>query len=65
MTTNLVIDPPQQLSSFDIELLKIICQDYIDAIASGDDTDDFEHYIFETALECVFGANVWHFINEF
>lgn len=25
---------------------------------------DFEHYVFETAMECAFGKNVWEWWNK-
>lgn len=61
---NPTINPPKQLSSIDFEPLKKICQKYIDALADeGCADEDSAHYIFETALECIFGKDVWHFVN--
>lgn len=61
---NPTIDPPKQLSSIDVEPLKKICQDYINALANdGYADEDFDHYIFETAMECIFGKDVWRFVN--
>jgi hypothetical protein len=41
------------------------CINYIEALKSGNHhTDDIEHYIFERALEAIFGKDVWEWVNE-
>ncbi len=56
---------PKQLPSPDFEPLKKMCQDYIDALANeGYVKEDFEHYVFEKSMECIFGEDVWKFINS-
>lgn len=61
---NKTIIPPPHLSQIDIEPLKIICQNYLNALANeGYAGEDFDHYIFETAMECIFGKDVWRFVN--
>lgn len=46
--------------------LEKTCQEYIDMIASHKhyDLNDMEHYIFEAALEMLFGESVWDWVNE-
>lgn len=43
------------------------CQDYLDYIDSPeyheDGVDDYEHAIFEAALQAVFGRDVFDFVN--
>lgn len=56
---------PQQLPSLDFSPLIKICQDYINDLArEGYADDDYDHYIYETAIECVFGEDVWSWINS-
>lgn len=56
---------PKQLLLPDIEPLQRTCQDYIDAIVKdGYVHASLEHYIFECAMETVFGEDVWQFINS-
>lgn len=56
---------PQQLSSPDFIPLQEICQNYIDELAAGcRPDDDCEHYVFEAAIECCFGKDVWNWINR-
>ena len=42
------------------------CQAYIDAIATGTyhEDDDDQHYIFEAALEALYGKDIWDWIQE-
>jgi hypothetical protein len=56
---------PKQLASQNFEPLQKICQDYIDDLANkGYVDEDHSHYIFETAMNCVFGSEVWQWINK-
>ncbi len=57
---------PKLIETPDIKPLQTICQNYTnELIKNGYVRDDLEHYIFETAMETVFGKNVWQFINSF
>ena len=57
---------PQQLENIDLTALKEICQDYIDSFDATDycDDNDFEHYIYETAMTTIYGKDIWKYINE-
>lgn len=54
---------PIQVKSPDIAPLRIICQEHINELAKGGYDDGAEHYIYECAMETVFGKDVWTFIN--
>ena len=43
--------------------LKRICEQYLEHIESGETDTDDEHYIFEAAMELVFGADIWTRVN--
>jgi hypothetical protein len=58
------MEKPKQLENIDLTALKKICQDYIDNLSNDCSDDDEEHYIYETAMETIFGKNVWKYINE-
>lgn len=45
--------------------LYMICQQYIDSCEKNNHVDeDLEHYIFEAAMEAVFGPDVWKYVNK-
>lgn len=60
------MEKPKQLETIDLEALKEVCNDYINFIDSEDyhEDNDFDHYIFEAAMETVFGKDVWKYINS-
>lgn len=56
---------PKQLFQSNIDPLRKICQEYIDYLANdGFEDNDFDHYIFEVAIEAIFGPDVWKYIND-
>lgn len=59
-------EKPKQLAEFDLLLLTETCGEYIDRIASGKyhEDDDIKHYIFECAIETIYGKDVWKWINR-
>ena len=55
---------PQPLTILNLEPLKTLCQNYITELAEDGDVDeDFPNYIFESAMETVYGKDIWDFIN--
>lgn len=49
----------------DFGYLRTLCQDYIDTLSKNQFIDDEEdHYIFEAAMEAIFGKNVWEYVNH-
>lgn len=61
------MEKPKQLESVDITELRDICQEYLDFIDNDEEyheDNDNDHYIFEKAMETVFGKKVWDFINS-
>jgi len=60
---------PKQLKAEEIDLtsLRDICQSYIDFIDNDKEyceDNDYDEYIFETAMNTIFGKKVWDFINN-
>jgi|SRR5688572_8312385 len=58
---------PVKISPLEIEInpLVKICEDYIDAVWDKEYIDkDFPHWIFETAMQCVFGEKIFDKINQ-
>ena len=51
-----------------MDKLKRACEEYMNYIMSDDyheDTaTDYEHYIFEKAMESIYGKDVWNTINN-
>jgi len=57
---------PNQLVSQDFTSLREYCQDYIDELAKNQVvSEDQNQYIFEAAMEAVFGKEIWRYINSF
>ncbi len=57
-------DKPVQLDDPDLTRLRAVCQEHVDALASGDSYEDYEHYIYEAAMKAIFGGDVFSFVNE-
>ena len=56
---------PSLLKSIDQSKLIKLCQSYIDQLDhNGSEDDDSEHYIFEAAIEMLFGKTAWKWINK-
>jgi hypothetical protein len=55
---------PKQLRNPDFEELKNVCEKYIKStIKYGSDCKDYyAHYIFVTAIEVLYGKDIWNFI---
>lgn len=66
MTTPL---KPTPIENPNLDELKKICQEYIDYVNSPDsydniDGDDLKHYIYETALQTIFGKKIFYYLNN-
>ena len=60
-------EKPKQLETIDLEMLRNICQEYIDFVDNDDvyyNDNDYDHYIFETALTTIFGNDIFEYINK-
>lgn len=55
---------PKMLENIDIEPLRKICAGYIELINKGEEMKDGQHYIYEVAIETLYGKGVWKFINS-
>jgi hypothetical protein len=57
---------PIQIQQPTLNDLRKICQDYLDFLDGDDyhDDNDYKHYIFEKAMEAMFGNEVWKYINS-
>ena len=56
--------PPQQ-QFVNITDLRKVCQGYVDFRASKEyhEDNDYKVYIYEAALEAIFGKKIWEYIN--
>ena len=55
---------PQPVANPDWSTVQRYCQEQVDTIFQGKYVDsDSDHYIYEAAMEAVFGRNVWSWIN--
>lgn len=56
---------PLELKKPDYSALHKSVVAYLEALAeNGLEDNDTEHYIFETAVEAVYGEGVWDFVNS-
>ena len=60
---------PIQLNRKEISLLRLreICQEYLDFVDDDKEyheDNDYDIYIFEAAMQTIFGEGVWDFINN-
>jgi hypothetical protein len=58
------MEKPKQKEDKDIDLkeLKSICEDAM--YNRHNEDSDMEHYIFETAMETIYGKDMWEFYNS-
>jgi len=58
-------DVPIALENPNFEKLIITCKEHITVMSGGSycDNDD-EHYIYETAMEAVYGSDIWLGVNK-
>lgn len=50
---------PEQLQNPDLTDLREVTSNYIDSILNQTVDDDLEHYIFETAMEAIYGEDIF------
>jgi len=56
---------PHQVKLPDLTELRGACQSYIDELAGGKNADsDSTEYIFEAAMETLYGKDIFNWINE-
>ena len=41
-----------------------LCKLNLEEISQDDEDEDTKHYIYESAMEAVFGKDVWEYIND-
>ena len=57
--------PPEPLREPNFEpLRKMIIRGTLDAIDIGAEDDDFQHYLYEAAMEAVYGKGFWVWRNK-
>jgi hypothetical protein len=55
---------PKQIEEPSLSALKKACKEYIDSLADGEYDREDEHYIYEAAMEAMYGKEVWEYINS-
>jgi hypothetical protein len=49
-----------------LDILISYCENYIDALINDDDDiKDYEHYIYELAMEMIYGKAIWRWLANF
>lgn len=44
--------------------LESACEEYLDALDNEDSAHKLKNFVFESALELVYGPNVWEWVNS-
>lgn len=60
------MEKPKQIVKPNLANLTKVCQQYIDFIgdsSSYHEDNDYDEYIFETAMETIFGEDVWKYVR--
>ncbi len=58
-------DKPSPVESPDWSVLVRLCKEYIDVLSHWEmPDDDFDHLVFECAMGCIYGQDVWHWVND-
>ena len=56
--------PIPKISNINMEPLIKICIDHINNLDNGNTSDSDQAYIYETAIECVFGKDIWPWVRS-
>lgn len=56
---------PKPLTVIDLKPLSEVCRQYIDDLDhNGWADEDYTHFIYETAVETIYGKDIWDWINS-
>lgn len=58
---------PKPLENINIDQLITACEEHIEHIEdiiNKEEYDDADHYIYETVMDCIYGEDVWDWINN-
>lgn len=56
---------PVPVTNPDLTQLTALCREYINTVSTEKHSDEeLEHYIFEVAMEAVFGKKIFDYINK-
>jgi len=55
------VKKPQQIENVNLTALRKVCQEVLDSEYQDDDED---HWVYETAMETIFGTDVWEYLNK-
>jgi|WetSurMetagenome_2_1015567.scaffolds.fasta_scaffold548995_1 hypothetical protein len=55
---------PEPLSEHNIKPLKELVINYVKDRSGNNDFEDYEHYIYEAAVELIYGKDIWKYLNS-
>lgn len=62
------MEKPTQLKEITLDALREACQEYLDFLEGEDYIEDrlhkYEHYIFEVAVEAIYGENIFKWVTQ-
>lgn len=56
---------PAPLDVPNFDRITVEVKEYIASIERGEEPKDIEHWLYESAIEAVFGPKIWNWINSF
>ena len=57
--------PPKQLDRMEEDKIRRCCVEYIEGLSKKEyQSENHKQYIFESALEAVYGKDVWEWVNK-
>ena len=55
---------PQPLDVQDFSQVRKACEVHIQELIDGKVDSDIDHYIYETAMEAIYGKDIWNWVNS-
>ena len=55
---------PKPIPNPNFNSVRNLCIDHVKNLANGGSHEDSTQYIYEAAMECIFGRSVWDWVNK-
>jgi len=55
---------PLAIDQQDFTALRKLTASWIEEVKTGEVDENLEHYIYEAAMEAIYGPDVWKWVNE-
>ena len=55
---------PKPQEEVDLRELYAACKDYLTSLVDGNCPEDFKHWVYEEAMNAVYGTGIWEWIHD-